>query len=80
MQCGALFHFVIGILLFQGNLLVLVAVSRYMRPWTATNILIASMSASDLMSSFICNPIQVGVVRSDITKYTDLPTTLFVAI
>ena len=51
--------------MFEGNLLVLVAVSRYMRPWTTTNILIASMSASDLMSSLICNPIQVSGVQSD---------------
>ena len=49
------------IICFEGNLLVLVAVSRYMKPWTTTNILISSMSASDLLSTVTCVPIQVSV-------------------
>ena len=39
----------------------LVAVSRYMRLWNVTHILIAPMSASDRMSTFVCCPVQVSV-------------------
>ena len=45
---------------FEGNLLVLIAVGRYMKQ-DVTNILIASMSASDLISTLICVPLQVSL-------------------
>ena len=39
----------------------LIAVSRYMKPWNVTHILISSMSTSDLMSTLITCPIQVSL-------------------
>ena len=50
----------LSLFVYIGNLLVLTAVGRYMK-LTVMNLLISSMSASDLMSTLICCPLQVNI-------------------